>query len=65
MPRPSILALLGVALAAIVIGEQVITAGASVAIALLTLAALLQRRIKIPEPALVAIAAGVGIIALR
>jgi chromate transporter len=51
--------------AAIVIGEQVITTGASVAIALLTLAALLQRRLKIPEPALVAIAAGVGIIALR
>jgi chromate transporter len=51
--------------AAIVIGEQVITAGASVAIALVALAALLQRRVKVPEPALVAIAAGVGIIALR
>ena len=51
--------------AAIVIGEQVITAGASVAIALLALAALLQRRVKVPEPALVALAACVGIIALR
>jgi len=51
--------------AAIVISEQVITAGASVAIALVALAALLQRRVKVPEPALVAIAAGVGIIALR
>ncbi len=51
--------------AAIVIGEEVITSGASVAIALVTLAVLLQRRVKIPEPALVALAAGVGIVALR
>jgi chromate transporter len=50
--------------AAIIIGEQVITTEASVAIAVLTLALLLQRRVKIPEPALVALAAGVGIIAL-
>ena len=51
--------------AAIVIGEQVISTGASVAIALLALAVLLQRRVKVPEPALVAVAAGIGIIALR
>jgi chromate transporter len=51
--------------AAIVIGEQVITRAASVAIALLALAALLQRRLSVPEPALVALAAGVGILALR
>jgi chromate transporter len=50
--------------AAIIIGEQVITTEASVAIAVITLALLLQRRVKIPEPALVALAAGVGIIAL-
>jgi chromate transporter len=51
--------------AAIVIGEQVITTAASIAIAAVALAALLQRRIKVPEPALVAAAAGVGLIALR
>jgi chromate transporter len=51
--------------AAIVIGEQVITTAASVAIALAALAILLQRRIRVPEPALVAIAAGIGIVALR
>jgi chromate transporter len=50
--------------AAIIIGEEVITTGASVAIALAALALLLQRRVKVPEPALVALAAGVGIIAL-
>jgi chromate transporter len=50
---------------AIIIGEQVITSAASVAIAVIALAALLQRRVKVPEPALVAIAAAVGIIALR
>jgi chromate transporter len=51
--------------ASIVIAEQVVSTGASVAIALLALAALLQRRVKVPEPALVAIAAAVGILALR
>ena len=51
--------------AAIVIGEQVITTAASVAIALTALALLLQRRVKVPEPAMVAIAAGIGIVALR
>jgi chromate transporter len=51
--------------AAIVIGEQVITRGASVVITLLALAVLLQRRIKVPEPAIVAVAACIGIIALR
>jgi chromate transporter len=51
--------------AAIVIGEQIITTAASVAIALAALILLLQRRLKIPEPALVAIAAGIGIVALR
>jgi chromate transporter len=51
--------------AAIVIGEQVIATAASVAIALAVLAVLLQRRIKVSEPALVAVAATIGIIALR
>jgi chromate transporter len=51
--------------AAILIGEQVITTGASVAIAIVSLALLLQPRIKVPEPVLVAAAAAVGIIALR
>jgi chromate transporter len=50
---------------AIVIAEQVITTAASIAIALVVLALLLQRRIKIPEPVLVATAAGIGLIALR
>jgi chromate transporter len=51
--------------AAIVIGEQVISTAASVAIALVALAILLQRRLKVPEPALVAVAAAIGIVALR
>ena len=51
--------------AAIVIGEEVISTAASVAIAVTALALLLQRRIKVPEPALVAAAAALGIIALR
>jgi chromate transporter len=51
--------------AAIVIGEQVISKYASAAIALVALALLLQRRAKVPEPALVALAACVGIVALR
>jgi chromate transporter len=49
--------------AAIVIGEEVITRAGSVVIALVALALLLQRRIKVPEPALVAAAALVGILA--
>jgi chromate transporter len=49
--------------AAIVIGEEVITRPGSVVIALVALALLLQRRVKAPEPALVAAAALVGIIA--
>ena len=51
--------------AAILIGEQVIASTASILIAILALVALLQRRIRIPEPALVAVAAAIGIIALR
>lgn len=51
--------------AAIVIGQEVIATSASVAIALLALALLLQRRVRLPEPALVVAAAVVGIIALR
>jgi chromate transporter len=51
--------------AAIVIGEQVISTPASVAIALAALGLLLQRRLKVPEPALVAIAATVGVILMR
>jgi len=49
--------------AGIVIGEQVISRPGSVIIALAALALLLQRRIKVPEPALVAMAAAVGITA--
>jgi chromate transporter len=51
--------------AAIVIGEEVITNGASVVISLAALAVLLQRRIRVPEPLIVAVAAVVGILALR
>jgi chromate transporter len=49
--------------AAIVIGEQVIQDGWSVAIAIAALAILLQRRVKVTEPALVALAALVGLAA--
>jgi chromate transporter len=49
--------------AAIVIGEQVISRPGSVAIALGALAVLLQRKVKIPEPVLVAAAAAIGILA--
>lgn len=49
--------------AAIVIGQQVIEDGWSVLIALAALAVLLQRRVRVPEPALVALAALVGLIA--
>jgi chromate transporter len=51
--------------AAIVIAEQVISTAASVAIGLVALAVLLQRRLNVPEPALVAVAAAIGILALR
>jgi chromate transporter len=51
--------------AAIVIGQQVIATGASVAIALVALLLLLQRRVRLPEPMLVGAAALVGIVALR
>jgi chromate transporter len=51
--------------AAIVIGEQVISKAASVAIALAALALLLQGRVKVPEPALVGFAALIGVVALR
>ena len=50
--------------AAIVIAQQVIEDEWSVLIALAALAALLQRRIKVSEPALVAAAALVGLLAL-
>ena len=49
--------------AAIVIGDQVIEDEWSVLIALLALAALLQRRVKVSEPVLVAAAALVGLVA--
>jgi chromate transporter len=51
--------------AAIVIGQQVIEDRWSILIALLALAALLQRRIKITEPALVAVAALAGLVAFN
>ena len=47
--------------AAIVIGGQVINDATSVAIAVVALAALLQPRVKVPEPALVAVAALAGL----
>jgi chromate transporter len=49
--------------AAIVIAQQVIEDGWSVAIALLALVALLQRHVTVSEPALVAVAALVGLVA--
>ena len=51
--------------AAIVIGEEVITSAGSVIVALLALAVLLQRRVKVPEPAIVGAAALVGVVVLR
>jgi chromate transporter len=49
--------------AAVVIAQDVIDRPASVVIGVLALAALLQRRVKVPEPALVAVAAVVGLVA--
>jgi chromate transporter len=49
--------------AAIVIGDQVITRPGSVAIAAIALVLLVQRKLKIPEPALVFAAAVTGILA--
>lgn len=48
--------------AAIVIGRQTITSSLAVLIGLVALALLLQRRVKIPEPAIVALAAATGIL---
>ena len=48
--------------AAIVIGEQTITGWLSAAIGVVALALLLQRWVKVPEPALVALAAGAGLL---
>jgi chromate transporter len=48
--------------AAIVIGRQTITGPMTAAIALTALAALLQKRIKVPEPAIVAAAAVAGLL---
>jgi chromate transporter len=47
--------------AAIVIAEQVIEDAASVVIAVIALAVLLQPKVKVPEPALVAVAAAAGL----
>ncbi len=49
--------------AAIVIGDQVISRPGSVAIAIAALLILLQRKVKMPEPVLVAAAAAIGILA--
>jgi chromate transporter len=49
--------------AAVVIAQDVIDRPASVVIGVVALAALLQRRVKVPEPALVAVAAVVGLVA--
>lgn len=49
----------------LLIGGRVIASAASVAIALVALVILLQRRLKVPEPALVAAPCAIGIIALR
>ena len=51
--------------AAIVIGEEVITSAGSVILSLAALAVLLQRRVKVPEPLIVAVAALVGITLLH
>jgi chromate transporter len=48
--------------AAIVIGGQVINDATSIAIALVALAALLQPRVRVPEPALVGVAALAGLV---
>jgi chromate transporter len=47
--------------AAIVIGRQTVSGWLSVAIGLVALALLLQKRMRVPEPALVALAALVGL----
>ena len=49
--------------AAIVIGRDIVDDAWSVVIALAALALLLQTRVKVPEPALVALAAVVGLVA--
>lgn len=49
--------------AAIVIADQVIEDNWSILIALVALGALLQKKTKVPEPALVAVAAAVGLLA--
>jgi chromate transporter len=49
--------------AAIVIGQGIIDSGWSVVIGMVALALLVQRKVKIPEPALVAVAALVGLAA--
>jgi hypothetical protein len=49
--------------AAIVIADQVISSPGSVVIALAALALLLQPKVKVAEPALVAAAAVVGVVA--
>jgi chromate transporter len=48
--------------AAIVIGEQTISGWLSAAIGIVALALLLQRWVKVPEPALVVLAAGAGLL---
>jgi chromate transporter len=48
--------------AAIVIGRQTISGWLAVLIALVALALLLQKRVKVPEPALVALAAVAGLV---
>ncbi len=47
--------------AAIVIARQTVSGALSVLIGIVALGLLLQRRVKIPEPALVAVAALVGL----
>jgi len=51
--------------AAIVIAEQVIEDGWSVAISFAAFALLIQRRVKMPEPALVGLAALIGVVAFN
>jgi chromate transporter len=48
--------------AAIVIGRQTISGWLALAIGLVALALLLQRRVKVPEPAVVALAAAAGLV---
>lgn len=50
--------------AAIVIAKQIVNDAAAVAIVALSLVVLLQKRVRVPEPALIAVFAAVGLVVL-